>query len=86
MSNGKVKDFVVINLGEYFKPYLREKLYSRLNEKQNLRKWARLLYIFLTAPDEVEKYTKMMQPSSSDKCVDSYKIEILDLSLTQNCN
>ena len=37
MSNGKVKDFVVINLGEYFKP-LREKLYSRLNEQQNLRK------------------------------------------------
>ena len=85
MSNGKVKDFVVINLGEYFKP-LREKLYSRLNEQQNLRKWARLLYIFLTAPDEVEKYTKMMQPSSSDKRVPSYKIEILDLSLTQNCN
>ena len=49
----EVKDFVPINFSEYCKS-TREKLYSKLNEEQNLRKVAKSLYIFLTTPDEVE--------------------------------
>ena len=51
---------------------------SKLNEQQNLRKAAKLLYIFLTTPDEVEKYSKMMQSNSSENCVHRYNIEILN--------
>ena len=36
------------------------------------------LYIFLTTPDEVEKYVEVMQ-SNSDNCVHRYNIEILNL-------
>ena len=54
-------------------------MYSELNEEQNLRKVAKLLYIFLTTPDEVEKYTKMMQPNSSNNCAHHYNIIILSL-------
>ena len=31
-------------------------MYSKLNEEQNFRKVAESLYIFLTTPDEVEKF------------------------------
>ena len=31
------------------------------------------------APDEAERYLKMIQSSSSDNCVDRYNIEILNL-------
>ena len=48
-------------------------MYSKLNKGQNLRKVA------TTTPDEVEKYGKMMQSSSSDNCVHCYDIEILNL-------
>ena len=48
----EVKDFVVINSGEYSK-CTRGKLHSKLSEEQNLRKAAESLYIFLTTPDEV---------------------------------
>ena len=65
LTDDQVKDFVVINFGEYFKS-MREKLYSKLSEEQNLRKIAEALYIFLTIPVEVEKYVEMMQSSSSD--------------------
>ena len=51
----EVKDFVVKNFSKYFKS-TKEKLYSKLNEDQNLRKVVKWLYIFLTTPDEVEKY------------------------------
>ena len=34
---------------------MKEQLYSKLNEEQNLRKVAELLYIFLIRPDEVAK-------------------------------
>ena len=54
LTHEEVKDFALINFSEYFKS-TREKLYSRLNEEQNLRKVAKLLYIFLTTLDEVEK-------------------------------
>ena len=53
-------------------------MHSKLSEEQNL-KVAESLYIFLTTPDEVEEYAKMMQSNSSDKCVHHYNIGILDL-------
>ena len=71
-------DFVAINFSEYFKSTW-EKLYSKLNEEQSLRKVAKLLFIFLTTSDEVEQYAKMMQSNSSDNCVHCYNVEILNL-------
>ena len=73
----EVKDFVPINLSEYFIS-IREKLYYKLNEEQSLRKTAKSLYIFLT-PDEVVKYAKMMKSNSSDNCIHCYNIMILNL-------
>ena len=49
----EVKDFVAINFREYFKS-AREKLYTKLNEEQNYRKVAKLHYIFLATPDEIQ--------------------------------
>ena len=57
MTNDEWKDFVAIKFSEYFKS-TREN--SKLGEEKNLRKLVELLYIFLTAPDEVEKYVKIM--------------------------
>ena len=53
LTDNDVKDFVVINFGEYFKSR-REKLYSKLCEQQNFRKSAELFYSLLTKPDEAE--------------------------------
>ena len=47
LTDKEVKDFDAINFSEYFKS---------TREEQNLRKPAKSLYIFLTTPDEVEKY------------------------------
>ena len=55
----EVKDFVARNFGKYFKS-AREQLYSKLNEEENLRIIANLLYTFLTTTGEVEKYAKMI--------------------------
>ena len=52
LTDKEVKDLVAINVSEYFK-YIREKLYSKLSEEQNLRKVSKSLYIFLTTPGEV---------------------------------
>ena len=60
LTDDEVKYFVAINFSEYFK-CAREKLYSKLNEEQNLRKVAKSLYTFLTTPDEVEIYVEIMQ-------------------------
>ena len=73
LTDGEVKDFVAINFSEYFKS---------AREEENLRKVAKSLYIFLTTPDEVEKYE---QPNSSDNCIHLYDVEILNL-LIQNYN
>ena len=78
LTNDEVKDFVVLTFSEYFKS-TREKLYSKLSEQQNLIKVSKWLYIFLTIPDEVEKYAKMMQSNSPDNCVHCYNIMILNL-------
>ena len=68
MTDDKVKDFVVMNFGQYFQS-MREKLYSELCQEQNLRKIGESLYIFLTTPDEVEKFVKVTQSNSSDSYV-----------------
>ena len=78
LPDDEVKDFAVINFSEYFKS-TREKLYSKLSEEQNLRKVTESVYVFLTTPDEVEKYANIMQSNSSDKYVHRYNIDILNL-------
>ena len=54
MTDDEVKDFAVITFTGYFKS-MREKLYSKVNEKQIFIKVAELLYIFLMTPDKVKK-------------------------------
>ena len=63
----EVKAFVIIKFSEYFKS---------LREELNLRKVSKLLYIFLTTPDELEKY---VQSNSTDNCVHHYNVEILNI-------
>ena len=67
LTDEAVKHFVAINFSDYFKS---------IREEQNLRKVAKLLYIFLTTTDEEEKY---VQSNSSNKCVHHYNVEILNL-------
>ena len=55
LTDDEVKDFVVIHFSEYFKS-MRETLYSKLSEKNNLRKFVESFYIFAITPDEVERY------------------------------
>ena len=66
LTDEEVKDFVAINFSKSIK------------EEQNLRKVAKLLYLFLTTPDEV-------QSNSSDNCIRHYNIKIL-IFLIQNYN
>ena len=63
----KWRIFFAINFREYFKS---------IREEQNLRKVAKLLYIFLKTPDKVEKY---VQSNSSDNCIHRYNVKILNL-------
>ena len=56
LTDDEVKDFLVINFGEYFKSTNRE-LYSKLNKKKNIKKVTESLYIFLTVPNAVEKHS-----------------------------
>ena len=58
LTKDEMKYFVVINFSQHFKS-AREKLCSKLSEEQSLRKVAESFYIFLTTPDEVEKYVEM---------------------------
>ena len=74
LTNDKVKDFVAINFTEYFTS-TSKRMYSKLGEEQNLRKVDQSLYIFLTTPDEVKKYEKMMQSNSSNNCVHRHYID-----------
>ena len=67
MTDKEVKDFVAINFSEYFKS---------IREKQSLRKVAKLLYIFLTTSNEVEKH---VQSNYSDNFIHHYNVEILNL-------
>ena len=45
LADDKVRDFVVKNLGKYFKS-TKKGLYSKLRGEQNLKKVAALVYIF----------------------------------------
>ena len=63
LINEEVRDFLVINFSEYYKT---------IREEQKLIKAANLLYIFLTAPDEVEEY---VESNYSDNCVYQYARE-----------
>ena len=67
MTDEEVENFVVINFIEYFKSII---------DKPNLKKVTKLLYIFLTSPEEAEKY---VQSNSSDNCAYHYNVEILNL-------
>ena len=67
LTDEEVKEIVPMNFSEYFKSIRKE---------QNIRKVAKLLCIFLTTPDEVEKY---VQSNSSDNCIHHYNVEILNL-------
>ena len=58
LTDEEVKDFVAINFSDYF---------NSIREKENLR------FLFLTTPDEAEKY---MQSNSYDNCIHYYKVEI----------
>ena len=71
LTDETVKDFVAI----YFSQRLKT-----IRKEQNLRKFGKSLYLFLTTPDEVEKY---MWSNSSDKCVHHYNPEILNLFDTE---
>ena len=55
----EVKDIVAINFSKQFKS-TKEKLHSKLNEQQNLRRVAKSIYVILAKPDEVEKYAQIM--------------------------
>ena len=63
LTDEEAKDFVAINFSQNFK--------SREEEK-GLRKVAKLLYFFLTTPDEVK-------PNSSDNCIHHYNVKIVNL-------
>ena len=58
-TDNKVKDFVVINFGEYFK-FMKDKLFFKLCEEENIIKVAQLLYIFKTTPELQMIDTKTM--------------------------
>ena len=67
---------MVINFSEYFKS-TRKNLYSKVGEEPNLRKES--IYIFVTTPDEEEKNVEILQPCSSDKSINCFYTEILNL-------
>ena len=74
MTDEEVEDFVAVNLSEYFKS-TREKLYFEKNEENNLGKFAKPLYIFLSTSDKVEKY---VPSNSSSNCLHFY-VETLNI-------
>ena len=78
LTDEEVEDFEAIIFSENFKSTWY-KLHSEGSNKQNLRKVAESLHIFLTKPDEVEQYAKIMQSNFSDKYVHHYNINILNL-------
>ena len=81
LTDEEVKDFAAINFSVYYKSTRKNCILNKciLSEKQNLRKTAELLYIFLTIPNQVEKYAEIMQSNSYCNCVHCYNIEILNL-------
>ena len=47
LTDEEVKDFAAMNFSENF---------QSIREEQNLRKIAKSLYVFLTIPDEIERF------------------------------
>ena len=78
LTDNEAKNCVVINFSKHFKS-TREKLNSILSEQRNLRKVGKLLYIFLTTPDAVEKCVELMQLNAPDNYVHRNNFEILNL-------
>ena len=74
LTDEKMNYFVAINFSKYFKS---------IREEQNLRKVAKLLYIFLARPDEVENYVEIKQLNSSDNCRARYNVGILNIFHTE---
>ena len=68
LTEEEVKDFVAINFSEYFKS-TKEKLYSHLNKKQNLRKVAKSFYVSLKTLDGV-------QSNTSDTCIHLLNVDL----------
>ena len=73
LTDEEVKDFVLINCGEYFKS-TREKLYSKLNEEKKPRKVAESIYSFLTILGELEKYVELIEKTPEAKKYDAIKL------------
>ena len=82
MTDEEVKDFLFINVGEYFeytgeKLYFigkyfksrRKNLYFKLSDENNLRKVAGSFHNFLAAHDKVEKYVKLIENTPEAKVV-----------------
>ena len=67
LTDEEVKDFVAIKIIEYF---------ESIREEKDLRKADKSLYIFLTTPDEVEKY---VPTNSSDNRIHHFNVEIFNL-------
>ena len=78
MSDGEVNNFVIINLGKYFKS-TKEKFYSKLNKKPDVIKVIESLYNFLKTPDELEKCAERTLSSSSDNFICHYNVKILNI-------
>ena len=69
-TDEEVKDFILINLAEYFKS-TREKLYPNLSEEKSLKEVAESFYSFRSTPDEVERYIELNEKSKTKKCYDA---------------
>ena len=71
-TDEEVKDFILINLAEYFKS-TREKLYPNLSEEKSLKEVAESFYSFRSTPGEVERYIELNEKSKTKKCYDANK-------------
>ena len=69
----KIDDYLKILAVEEAKNF---EYFKSIREDNNRRKLAQLLYIFLTTPDEVEKY---VQSRSTDNCIYYYNVKILNI-------
>ena len=62
LTNDEVKDFAVINFGEYLKSSKKTCVLKLCKEPIVVES----IYIFLTGHDEMEKYVEIMQSNASD--------------------
>ena len=67
LTDEEAKDFAAINFNECF---------ESIREEKNLRKVAKLLYIFLPTTDKVETY---VQSNSFDNCMHRFTVKILNI-------